>query len=115
MGTVSEILMKFIMKVFFLLTAILILNFSCTTTSNMSATINIQDVKILINPHVLYKNGDFYLVYQIALDEQKANVRLEIGEKIKNNKFYYFFIGKSSFQEYDHMVLRPVSKDENIV
>lgn len=102
------------MKIQFLLPVILVLNFSCSTTNNMSATVDIRDVKFLVNPYVLNKNGDFFLVYQVDVDEQKSNVRLQIGEKRTKDKFYYFFIGKSSFAEYDHIVFRPVNKNGDI-
>jgi hypothetical protein len=102
------------MKAFFLLPVICILNFGCSTTGNMSAAINIQDVKFIVNPYILKKNEDYFLVYQIAI-ERGANVRHQIGEKIINNKYYYFFTGITSFPEYDQTVYRPVKKDENIL
>lgn len=103
------------MEKHFFLIVLLVLNFSCTTTNNMSASVDIKDVKFVTEPYVLNKNGDFYLVYQIAKNEKGANVRLQIGEKKTVDKFYYFFIGKSSFPEYDHIVLRPVNKNEDVI
>src|SRR5688572_6197565 len=99
-------------KLFYLL-FVLVLEFGCTATTNVSGLIDIGQIKFVIHPYILYKNDGFYLVYQIAKDEKASNVRLQIGEKRTNDKFYYFFIGKSSFREYDHVVFRPVSKNRH--
>lgn len=103
------------MKKLFFLLVLLVLYYSCSTTNNMSASVDIKNVKFVTEPHILDKNGDFYLVYQIAKNEKESNVRLQIGERISDDKFYYFFIGKSSFPEYDHLVLRTVSRNENVI
>ena len=89
---------KNFMRIFFSLLAILILNFSCSPTNNIPAIINIQDIKFLINPYISYRNGDFYLVYQVEIDGRTSNVRLQIGEKKVNDKFYYLLLVKVVFQ-----------------
>jgi hypothetical protein len=102
------------MEKHFLLMALLVLNFSCSTTNNMSASVDIKDVKFVTEPYILNKNGDFFLVYQVAKNGNTPNVRLQISEKRTADKFYFFFIGRSSFPEYDHLVFRPVNKKNDV-
>lgn len=103
------------MKSHFILPFIIIINYNCSTTHNIPAIINIDEVRFQVNPYILHRNGDFYLVYQVDIDEPEPNVRLQIGERKANNKFYYFFIGGSSFPEYQDMVFRPVKKSDDII
>jgi hypothetical protein len=94
------------------LSFILALNAGCSV-KNIPA-VGLDDVEFRVHPYVSYSNGDYYLVYQVNKGE-RASVRIVIGEKKMNNKFYYFIIGKTSFPEYDHIVRRPISKSEEIV
>lgn len=71
----------------------------------------LHQVRFSISPYIAKKEGKYYLIYQVDTTGEKILNRLVIREKTVNNKFYYFFIGKSSFREYNNMVIRPFKPD----
>lgn len=91
---------------------VLIVNGGCTTTKHLSPVADNREAAFTIAPYILKKNGSFYLVYQVDTKEG-TNVRWVIGERNTKDKLYFFFAGKTSFPEYHHVVLRPVTKNEN--
>lgn len=87
---------------------------SCSIMKD-SPGIALNEVKFSVSPYISNRDGKFYLIYQVDSSGDKILNRLVIGEKITNNKGYYFFIGKTSFREYDHLVLFPIRENTKII
>lgn len=95
----------------FLLIFIALALSKCGTVKQMPCC-SVSDVSFLIAPHIIKKDGDYFLTYQIPVHRERIEQRLQVGLLIRDEKAYYYFIGKTSFKELGNIVLRPLSQDD---
>lgn len=95
----------------FALTTLLII--SCSILQETPG-IALSDVNFSISPYITNRNGKYYLVYKVNTSGSVIQNRLVVGEKITDKKYYFYFIGKTSFGEYDHLVLYPIKENSKI-
>lgn len=63
-----------------------------------SPTIALNEVQFIIKPFILDSMGHYFLVYQV--DTSKSKGRLVFSKGVINDKYCFFFNGKTSFHEY---------------
>jgi hypothetical protein len=85
-------------KKIFLLIFIAVIALKCANMKHMPCC-SLNDISFLIAPHIITKDGNYFLEYQIAVHSDKIEQRLQVGSFIRDEKAYYFFIGKTSYRE----------------
>ena len=97
-------------KKIFLLIFIAVIALKCANMKHMPCC-SLNDISFLIAPHIITKDGNYFLEYQIAVHSDKIEQRLQVGSFIRDEEAYYFFIGKTSYRELGNVVLIPLSQD----
>ena len=100
-------------KKIFLLIFIALTLLKCSSVRHMPCC-SINDVSFLITPYIIKKDGNYFLKYQISVHSDRIEQRLQVGSFIRDEKAYYYFIGKTSYRELGNVVLRPLSQDNAI-
>jgi hypothetical protein len=78
---------------------------SCGSTKPI-ARVALNEVRFITSPYISYQDGSYFLNYQVDLRDDR--LRLVIDSRVSDDKGYYFFIGRTSFPEYDLLVSRPI-------
>lgn len=63
------------------------------------ASISINEVHFKIFPHIIQKESNFYLVYQIDTTFEMVKFKLVVSTKVVNDTAFYYFVGRTSFKE----------------
>ena len=72
----------------------------------------LEEVPFKITPHIMKKGSQYYLRYQIAIEEEgHLQLKLVLYSKKTNDRGYYYFGIPMSHSEFGNLVERPLAID----
>lgn len=88
----------------------LFFTFGCASIPQAGSSLD--EVKFSIFPHIVEREGKYYLRYQIKVDDdQRPSLVRVVYSKIVNDKAYYYFSIPISHFERGFLVERPLAED----
>ena len=99
-----QALKKIDMKKFLFYCMSLLLLSSCMTTLKINSVLNFENPKFEIKPFIINNEGEYYLRYKVKIDESGVSNRLQLSNTISEDSLFYYFVGYSSFREYEKPV-----------
>ena len=96
----------------FLIIIILFMTGCVTNMTKLSISYIDEDI-FEITPHLILKNNEHFLKYQIKKQLDEFQTRRIIDFKIIDDGVYFYFVGKSSFKESFQEVEIPLKENLN--
>ncbi len=83
---------------------------SCLMTTKVPSIISFDDPLFELKPTIVYKTEDYYLSYRIN-NKETFNNRLQLSHQIAKDTIFYYFVGYSSFREYEKIIYVKIDKE----
>jgi hypothetical protein len=100
-----------ILKRILIVLMISFLCWKCTCCKNFLVGSSLNDIQFLIFPHVIERDGKYFLQYQIDVDTTKINLLRVVYSKVMDRKAYYFFSSPLSHPEWGKLIERSLDED----
>ncbi len=71
--------------------------------------IELRDVAFTVFPHIEVADSSTYLSYQITIPQNHIENRPQVMGRRINERYYVFFLGRTSFREYGNLKRIPLN------